>query len=103
MRSALALEHADGAALCRVQHCADQLRLSVAAATPALLYRLFSGEVGRAEIVHRQVPLRTTNADMELQFREFVLKVNIMWRGVESLRRRSIQSGRLSSFEKICL
>jgi hypothetical protein len=83
LRSALALEHADGAALCRVQHCADQLRLSVAAATPALLYCLFSREVGRAEIVHRQVPLRTTNADMQLQFREFVLKVNIMWRRVE--------------------
>ena len=57
--------------------------MSVAPATSALLYRLFSREVGRTEIVHRWVPLRTTNADTELQFREFVLKVNIMWRSAE--------------------
>lgn len=81
--AALALEHADGAALCRVQHCADQLRLSVAPATSALFYCLSSREVGRAEIVHRSVPLRATNADIELRFREFVLKVNIVWRCVE--------------------
>jgi hypothetical protein len=49
---ALAFEHADDAALCGVQHRADEPGLGAARAALPALYGLFACEVGGTEIVH---------------------------------------------------
>jgi hypothetical protein len=77
--SAVALEHADHAAPYGIQHHASQLGLGPALATRALRYRLLTCKVGWTDIAHVMPPVRMTNADTDIPFCKFVLKVNILW------------------------